>query len=63
MTRRILADTNILVSAFVFPGSVPDQAFQHILSFDRLVLTDWVLGEFDRIVETKWCWRPRCPTG
>jgi putative PIN family toxin of toxin-antitoxin system len=49
-----LADTNIFVSAFVFPGSVPDQAFQHILSFDRLVVTNWVLGEFDRIVETKW---------
>lgn len=54
MTRRVLADTNTLVSAFMFPGSVPDHALQHILSFDRLVLTNWVLGEFDRIIETKW---------
>lgn len=54
MTRRILADTNILVSAFVFPGSVPDQAFQYILSFDHLVLTNWILGEFDRIIVRKW---------
>lgn len=52
--RRVLADTNILVSAFIFPSSVPDQALQHILSFDRLVLTNWILEEFDRIIETKW---------
>ncbi|WIY83842.1 PIN domain-containing protein [Propionimicrobium sp. PCR01-08-3] len=52
--RRVLADTNIPVSAFIFPSSVPDQALQHILSFDRLVLTNWILEEFDRIIETKW---------
>ena len=54
MRRRVLADTNILVSAFIFPGSVPDQAFQRILLFDRLVLTNWILGEFVRIIATKW---------
>lgn len=54
MRRRVLADTNILISAFLFPGSVPDRALQHILTRDHLVLTEWILNEFARVVARNW---------
>lgn len=54
MTQRVLADTNVLVSALRSPGSVSDQALQRILERDRLVLTGWILTEFIEVIGRKW---------
>jgi hypothetical protein len=41
--RRVRADTNVIISALLFPGSTPALALRRILSGERLVLTPWIL--------------------
>ena len=52
--RRILVDTNVLVSALVFPAGVAAQAFRHVAAEQRLALTRPVLDESRDVVARKW---------
>jgi uncharacterized protein len=52
--RRVLVDTNVLISALVFPTGVPAQAFWHVVTEEHLLLTDWVLDEAHEVVGRKW---------
>ena len=36
--RRVLVDTNVLISALVFPTGVPALAFWHVVAEERLLL-------------------------
>ena len=47
---RVLVDTNVVISALLFPTSVPAQALSLVLDRHVLVLTQWVLDELHRIV-------------
>ncbi len=51
---RVLVDTNVLISAFVFRASTPAEAVGLVLAAHRLVLTQWVLDELHDVVERKW---------
>jgi len=52
--RRVLVDTNVLISALVFPTGVPALAFWHVVTEERLVFTDRVLEEARDVVNRKW---------
>jgi len=51
---RVLVDTNVLISAFIFPTSTPADALRLVIGAHRLVLTRWVLDELDEVLERKW---------
>lgn len=51
---RVLVDTNVLISAFIFPTSTPADALRLVIGAHRLVLTRWVLDELAEVVERKW---------
>jgi len=50
---RVLVDTNILFSAFLFPGSVPAAALVKASTRDTLVLCDYVINELERVISNK----------
>ena len=51
---RVLIDTNILVSAALFPESVPAQAFLKAVTLPcRAVVCDYSFDEFRRVFNTK----------
>ncbi|MCL2336654.1 MAG: putative toxin-antitoxin system toxin component, PIN family [Firmicutes bacterium] len=50
---RILADTNILISAMFYPGSKPSKALYHVTENHNLVLSDHNIAEFRRIARDK----------
>lgn len=50
---RVLVDTNVVISALLFPASVPAQALALVVDEHVLVLTQWVLDEFQRVVGEK----------
>ena len=50
---KILADTNILISALFYPGSKPAKALYHAADKHDLVLTDHNITEFRRIARDK----------
>lgn len=52
--RRVLLDTNIIVSALVFPDSVPARALSVTIETEQLVLTDWILAELHDVIGRKW---------
>lgn len=39
--RRVLVDTNVIVSALIFPGSIPARALETVIEAEQLVLTRW----------------------
>lgn len=49
--RRVLVDTNVIISASLFPDSAPAVAFGRILASDRLVATRWIIDELHAVVE------------
>jgi uncharacterized protein len=51
---RVLVDTNVLISAFLFPNSTPARALALVLDEHRLVLSRWVIDELHEVVERKW---------
>lgn len=51
--RRVLTDTNVVISALLFPDSVPAQALVMVLAEDQLVLTSWIIDELHEVVERK----------
>ena len=51
--NRILADTNILVTALGWPHGVPARALWRIVNEEHLVLTEYVLDEFRDVIGRK----------
>ena len=51
--RRVLVDTNVVISALLFPDSTPSRALRKVLVEDRLVLTAWILDELHEVVARK----------
>ncbi len=54
---KVVLDTNILISAFVFPGGPPEDVFRAALE-DRiaLVTSPPLLAEFGRVLSSKFGW-------
>lgn len=50
---RVLVDTNVTISALLFPNSTPSQALALVLDEHRLVLTDWIVDELHEVVGRK----------
>ena len=43
---KVMADTNIIFSALLFPESIPAKALLHIVGHHQLVLCDHIVNEF-----------------
>ena len=50
---RVMLDTNILISAAMFPGRSMDQLIQIISSEHQLVLSSYIIDEFKSVVAEK----------
>jgi uncharacterized protein len=50
---RVLVDTNIVISALLFPNSTAAHALALVLDEHRLVLTDWIIAELHEVVARK----------
>jgi putative PIN family toxin of toxin-antitoxin system len=51
---RVVLDTNVLLSALVFPGSKPDQVLQRVRGGEvELFLSSFILAELERILRDK----------
>ncbi len=50
---KVLADTNILISALLYPTSKPAQALYHAADYHYLVLSDYNIMELRRIAKAK----------
>ena len=50
---RVLIDTNILISALLFPSSVPARALLRALTEDELVLCDQNIAELREVLRRK----------
>lgn len=56
---RLVADTNVLVSAFVFPGGAPEAVYRSALEGrTELVTSVPLLTELGRVLQTKFDWEP-----
>ena len=55
---RVLIDTNILISALLFPSSVPARALLRAVSEDELVLCDQNIAELREVLRRKAPARP-----
>jgi putative PIN family toxin of toxin-antitoxin system len=53
MSLKILPDTNILISALLYPSSIPSLALFHAAKHHELVLSDYNITEFRRVASTK----------
>ena len=50
---RVLVDTNVIISALLFPSSTPAQVLGVVLEEHTLVLTDWIVAELHEVVGRK----------
>jgi putative PIN family toxin of toxin-antitoxin system len=50
---RIMLDTNVLISAFVFKSKIMNEVIETILTEHKLVLSSFVLDELKRVVSIK----------
>jgi len=50
---RIMADTNILFSALLFPESRPAKALFHITKEHNLILCDYIISELRDVISRK----------
>jgi putative PIN family toxin of toxin-antitoxin system len=56
---RVILDTNILISAFVFPGGAPEAVYRAALEGRvTLVTSPALLAEFGRVLSEKFGWAP-----
>jgi uncharacterized protein len=56
---RVVLDTNVLISAFVFPGGAPEQVYRGVLDGRvTLVTSPPLLSELGRILTEKFRWEP-----
>ena len=55
---RIVLDTNVLISAFVFPGGAPEEVYRLVIKGQaELVTSRALLAEFGRILTSKFGWQ------
>ena len=50
---RIMLDTNILISAFVFRSKIMDEVIEIILTEHKLILSSFVVDELKRVISKK----------
>jgi putative PIN family toxin of toxin-antitoxin system len=50
---RIFVDTNIIVSAILFPKSVVASVFEHIIDNHTIILSDYVIKELHKVFNKK----------
>ena len=50
---RVMADTNIIISALLFPASLPARVLLHIADHHDLVLCDHIVAELRDVVARK----------
>ena len=50
---KVLADTNILISALLYPDSMPSAALLHAADCQELVLTDYNIAELHSVTRKK----------
>jgi putative PIN family toxin of toxin-antitoxin system len=56
---RVVLDTNILISAFIFPGGPPESAYRAALDGRvELVTSPPLLAELGRVLTDKFGWEP-----
>lgn len=56
---RVVVDTNILISAFVFPGSAREAVYRLVIERKvELVTSPALLAEFGRVLSEKFGWGP-----
>lgn len=56
---RIVLDTNVLISAFVFPGGAPERVYRRVMEGELTLVTSRpLLSELGRILTTKFGWDP-----
>ena len=48
---RIMLDTNVLISALLFPGTRMDTMMNNIFMEHKLVLSSYVVEELNRVVQ------------
>lgn len=46
---RIMIDTNVLISAILYPASIPGKAVVKVLNNHKLVLCSFIIEELHRI--------------
>ena len=56
-STRVVFDTNVLISTFVFPGFAVD-VYNHCALHVELYTSEWVLSEFDEKMEHKFRYLP-----
>jgi putative PIN family toxin of toxin-antitoxin system len=56
---RVVLDTNILISAFVFPGGIPETVYRAALERRiTLITSPPLLAELGRVLQDKFGWDP-----
>lgn len=57
---RVVLDTNVLISAYIFPGGRPEAVYRLVLQGGELELVTSrpLLAEFGRVLETRFGWEP-----
>ncbi|MDR3176995.1 MAG: putative toxin-antitoxin system toxin component, PIN family [Desulfovibrio sp.] len=50
---RVMADTNVLISALLFPASLPAKVLLHIASNHNLILCDHIVAEIRDVISRK----------
>ncbi|MBW3664701.1 MAG: putative toxin-antitoxin system toxin component, PIN family [Actinobacteria bacterium] len=56
---RVVLDTNVLVSAFVFPGGPPEAVYRRMLSGEvTMIVSRPLLAELGRVLIDKFDWEP-----
>lgn len=56
---RVVLDTNVLVSAFAFPGGPPEAVYRRVLSGElTMIVSRPLLAELGRVLVAKFEWDP-----
>jgi predicted nucleic acid-binding protein len=55
---KVMADTNVIISALLFPASLPAKVLLHIASNHEMVLCDHIVAEIRDVVSRSalTCW-------
>ncbi|MBU0952147.1 MAG: putative toxin-antitoxin system toxin component, PIN family [Elusimicrobia bacterium] len=54
---KIVFDTNILISVFIFPGGPPEEIFHGVIMQDyKLGISAPILEEFNKVLRKKFTW-------
>ena len=54
---KIVCDTNILISTFIFPGGPPEEIFHSVLRQEyKLGISTPILEEFKKVLRIKFTW-------